>query len=74
MKNLFLITCLSLFSLATSSLNAKTISLSDNFNDTFIAENISIFDAKIIEPRRFFVARKYIAFVLIYLAFAIDNI
>ena len=47
MKNLFLITCLSLFSLATSSLNAKTISLSDNFNDTFIAENISIFDARV---------------------------
>ena len=47
MKNLILITCLSIFSLATSSLNAKTISLSDNFNDTFIAENISIFDARV---------------------------
>ena len=47
MKNLILITCLSIFSLATSSLNAKTISLSENFDDTFIAENISIFDARV---------------------------
>lgn len=47
MKNLILITCLSIFSLATSSLNAKTISHSENFDDTFIAENISIFDARV---------------------------
>ena len=46
MKKLILITCLSIFSLATSNLSAKTISLSENFDDTFIAENISIFDAR----------------------------
>jgi len=47
MKKLILITCLSIFSLATSNLSAKTISLSENFDDTFIAENISIFDARV---------------------------
>ena len=47
MKKIFFITCLSIFSFITSTLNAKTMSISNNIDEKFIAENISIFDARI---------------------------